>query len=183
VTFNFWETAIMLKIKKLIGAILAWTLIFPSFADDHQKHMAISIWGIKRGMSTAEAEGIIRASAEAKEISTSKYKGTEKIKNMSIIFTDGRSLRITFGTEDQKVADIYAHYQGASYKRDLQPTELKGLPKPEFTRDNSSDMIFGWGGRRLVDGELAPSSDSKGTLLVTHRKGECINISLEGLPN
>jgi hypothetical protein len=144
--------------------------------------MAISIWGTKRGMSTAEAEGIIRANSESKEISTSKYKGTEKAKNMSTTFTDRRSLRITFGTEGQKVADIYACYQGASYNRGLQPTEFKGLPKPDFTRENSSDVIYGWRWRRLVDGDLAPSSDSKGTLLVTHRKGERIDISLEGLP-
>jgi hypothetical protein len=169
--------------KHVIYVFLAWAFFFPAFASDHPDHMAITIWGIKRGMTTSEADAIIRAKTDTKEISTSKYKGTNKTKNLSATFNDGRSLRVAFGTEDQKVSDIYAHYQGISYKKSLQPPELIGLAKPEFIKDNSKTLIYGWGGKRLVDGDLAPSSDSKGTLLVTHRKGQSIDISLEGLPN
>jgi hypothetical protein len=169
--------------KQVICAFLAWAFFLPAFASDHSDHMAITIWGIKRGMTTSEVDAIIRAKTDTKEVSTSKYKGTNRTKNLSAKFNDERSLRVAFGTEDQKVSDIYAHYQGISYKKSLQPTELIGLPKPEFIKDNSKTLIYGWGGKRLVDGDLAPSSVSEGTLLVTHRKGQSIHISLEGLPN
>ena len=172
----------LFPIKLIISVMLSWLLISPSLAAVKKDHMSMSMLGISRGMTLAEVDKSVKAMAGVKTSSLDKYPDKINIKIYTVNFQDGRLLRLGFDPRSQKVGDIDLTYQGGSYKKNLKPLELEGLPKPEFVSEDEVAIQQGWGGKRLIDGDLQPGRKSKGTLLVTHIKGQSISIALYELP-